>query len=402
MSLGICCAVMSVIAIMYLGVCSALKNIWSAKRRYAMWIVLFIGFLTPFKPHFGDPVYSVPAVSSASGVPSDGISEAFSGDITYIALFAVWLAGFLSSIAYFSVKQYRFYRYAERFSLPCSRQVLMAARAVCRELGVKDIAVLVLPGLPSPMLTGFFASTVLLPRDDYGEEELRLILKHELVHFKRRDLFIKLLVLLCRSVHWFNPLMPVFEKAADKVCELSCDERVLLGEGSEEKKIYCKAIISAVSSENLSAFSHKPAVAGSFGNGKLDLRYRLQLIVSSSAKKKLGALCVFLSCVTLFSGAVFGVSGAPYETGRDYLEESTFTSEEILSESHKAMQDDSDYEHSQPRETSTTAVFDDDPDMPVENLTGYSDENYGGYHEGSFTDANDLEGLVEKTTFGGG
>lgn len=348
LSLGLCSVVMSVIALMYSALCFALKNVWSPKRRYIMWIVLFIGFLTPVKPRFGDPVYIVSPVN----LQETGAPAATAWDVLYGALFAVWLTGFLSCVAFYALRQFRFYRYTERFSSSCSQSVLRTAQGICEELGVRDARVCVLPGLPSPMLTGFLSPTVLLPHENYAEEELRLILKHELTHFKQHDLFIKLFVLLCRSVHWFNPLMLLFERYVDGMCELTCDARVLEGEGSAEKKIYCKAILSAVSCENLSAFSRKPAIAGTFGDRKLNLRYRLQLIVLSSAKKKLGVLCVFLCALTMFSGAVFGVS---YENEQQYVEITTMTAE-ISTDPYKDSSDDFEYEISGAQETSITIV----------------------------------------------
>ena len=55
------------------------------------------------------------------------------------------------------------------------------------------------------MMTGFVKPRILLPDADFTTDELRLILKHELVHYKRRDLWYKGLVLAANAIHWFNP-----------------------------------------------------------------------------------------------------------------------------------------------------------------------------------------------------
>ena len=45
----------------------------------------------------------------------------------------------------------------------------------------------------SPMLIGFIRPIVILPKIAYSDEEIKVILKHALTHYKRHDLWYKLL-----------------------------------------------------------------------------------------------------------------------------------------------------------------------------------------------------------------
>lgn len=58
------------------------------------------------------------------------------------------------------------------------------------------------------------------------------LLKHELVHLKRKDVYWKLLFVAANAFHWFNPLIWVMHREAVVDLELSCDERVLEGAGA--------------------------------------------------------------------------------------------------------------------------------------------------------------------------
>ncbi|WP_417282131.1 M56 family metallopeptidase, partial [Clostridioides difficile] len=45
------------------------------------------------------------------------------------------------------------------------------------------------------------------PPHDYKLEELDWIFRHELMHFKSKDLHLKYLVLFLKIVYWFNPFI---------------------------------------------------------------------------------------------------------------------------------------------------------------------------------------------------
>ncbi|EQF29201.1 blaR1 peptidase M56 family protein [Clostridioides difficile CD160] len=92
----------------------------------------------------------------------------------------------------------------------------------------------------------FFNSCVLLPPHDYKLKELDWIFRHELMHFKSRDLYLKYVILFLKIVYWFNPFVYIMDKHIDLDCELYCDERVLKNRNSEEKKDYALTIINAM------------------------------------------------------------------------------------------------------------------------------------------------------------
>lgn len=91
------------------------------------------------------------------------------------------------------------------------------------------------------MIMGFFTPVLVLPNRQYDPEKLHFILKHEMIHLKRRDVYKKLLFMTANAVHWFNPLMWLMQREAVIDMELSCDERVTQGEGYAVKKAYTES-----------------------------------------------------------------------------------------------------------------------------------------------------------------
>lgn len=100
----------------------------------------------------------------------------------------------------------------------------------------------------TPMLIGVLRPVIVLPERAWVEtgmeEELKYILLHELVHFKRKDILYKWVVILITSLHWFNPLMVMIRREISRSCELACDEMVISGLSSLERKCYGNMLLA--------------------------------------------------------------------------------------------------------------------------------------------------------------
>lgn len=322
-SIVICSVVMSAISFLFIGLSHLLREMWSAKHRFWLWLFILIGFLTPFKPSFGTPLYEIVTNATASASTQDTIHNTVppqviadntvtpepSAQIRIVTvLLAIWISGMLLLTFWYAYKHYQFRKYTKRFAKPCDEETYTIALAVASDMGIKKLKVITLPDIATPMMTGFRYPTIILPESTYSKAEIRLIIKHELTHFKRFDLISKCLCLICRIVHWFNPFMKIITSHIDQVCELACDEAVVLGENRENRKLYCQSILSTVMAQSKTKSALQPVIASDFGNAKHELKHRLAMIVSTKNKRSLGAVCVAVAIAVFFSGTVIAVT----------------------------------------------------------------------------------------------
>lgn len=97
-----------------------------------------------------------------------------------------------------------------------------------------------------PSLIGIIKPSILVPNKmitNLTSNEINYIFIHELVHYKRKDNFLFLIITLTLVLYWFNPILWVCFKFMKKDCELSCDAAVLSYLNSMEYKIYGETLL---------------------------------------------------------------------------------------------------------------------------------------------------------------
>ena len=149
----------------------------------------------------------------------------------------------------------------------------------------------------------------LLPSIKIASDELAFILRHELVHLKRNDLWYKALVLLATAIHWFNPVVYIMAKAIVAQCEISCDELLLQGTSFQQRKQYGKTIIGVVRN----GAKLQTALSTNFYGGKKSMKTRIFSIMDTT-KKKAGITILGVALIaTIGTGMVFAASSAKNE-----------------------------------------------------------------------------------------
>ncbi len=149
--------------------------------------------------------------------------------------------------------------------------------------------------------TGFFRPTIFC-FTEAGSWEKEMILRHEIIHIKRWDVLWRVLMFGVQIAHWYNPLVWLLSREFDKVCEMSCDERVLQGESNELKGRYGKLLIAMAMGEE----KRKPYILGLSKSGE-QLKERIDNVMRDGKRcfGKLVSACIVGAMVLLNSLTVF-------------------------------------------------------------------------------------------------
>lgn len=165
--------------------------------------------------------------------------------------------------------------------------------------------------IASPLLIGFFHPCIVLPADDLPPVDFDYTILHELMHFKRRDMFYKWLVQFTVCVHWFNPLVYLMSRETGRVCELSCDEAVIRELDEQGRRAYGDTLLNAIRFSG----NYKDSVASlTLNESKELLKERLDSIMNFKKKSKWGIAVSLLLTAALICG--FAFTGAYAANGR--------------------------------------------------------------------------------------
>lgn len=134
----------------------------------------------------------------------------------------------------------------------------------------------------SPMIVGAIKPTLLLPELELSTEQLSLVFRHELIHYRRRDIWYKLLLMLANAIHWFNPMVWLMVYAADRDLELSCDEAVVAGRDEAYREEYGRCLLAVVRA----GMSRRTLFTTNFYSGKKTLKNRLATIFDTTKKHR--------------------------------------------------------------------------------------------------------------------
>ena len=95
----------------------------------------------------------------------------------------------------------------------------------------------------SPFIIGFVRPRIYLPIGLSDREKYHVI-KHEQMHWKRKDYLVKLIAFFAAILHWFNPFVWLSYYLLIKDMEMSCDEMVMEQTNEDIRQDYSRSLLS--------------------------------------------------------------------------------------------------------------------------------------------------------------
>lgn len=306
-------------------------------RAFAIGMILAVGLLVPFRPALPSSVGALPSIvppeTSALGalhyalaydakltpMAIEQATEAAEEDLpnpnptqsdgrmveVWQAIFAVWLIGMVLSMALHAYRHVRLYRHIKRWKEPPGEQVRARYDAIASRMGIRrPPSIALCEAITSPMLVGLARPIILLPEEGWEDEELCAILVHELLHFKRHDLHARLVMLLARCVHWYNPIVHVLAFANASDCEMACDAKVLQHADAIARKKYGEAVLSAITRERMP----HAELTTYFYSRRIDMKRRFVSMLVQRKRRLGGAMLAAMMLLCVLTGSVLGDS----------------------------------------------------------------------------------------------
>ena len=336
-----------------------LNKRYAAKWKYLIWIFLALRLLIPFSGANGQDVMDrmsqlkvgtnseseendannptdtampyrgiVVEIPAQMTTPIKASSEKSTADITMLDIVTlVWIIGSLIFIFVHLISYSHYKRQVlKNGKMIKETRILSQIFRLKRELHIsRTVCVMEYDEAESPMIIGFIKPVLVLPKEQYNSEDLFFILKHELVHFKRGDVYLKLLFVTANAVHWFNPIIWIMQKEAVIDMELSCDERVTQGTSFELRKAYTETLLSMLHKQCV----RKTVLSTQFYGGKKIMKKRFKNILIRNRKKNGISILICAVVLSITLGMLVGCSVTKENTEKENIENEDTANEDM-------------------------------------------------------------------------
>lgn len=315
--------------------------------------------------------------------------KTISAEITFMLLI-LWAVGALTFAIWQMYCYLKFMRRIKGSSSPVSKDSEAAKQLVTLKnvLGVKgDIQLTYSSYIKSPVLVGLLKPTILLPKSNELEMDLDMVIHHELVHLKRKDLWVKMIILGIGILHWFNPFVHLLRKDIFTWSELSCDEEVVKEMAYAYRKRYGQTILNVMIGTRELPVKFCASLSG---DGK-QLKRRLTMILNVKKVKKHSVLMI---AVTLFLIGAIGTSSAVW-AAKSTPEVEKFATEQYAVEKKggSSFSDGSEYDYA------FTALTPEQQKLVTKEIGHYYLDEQGNVVYGSNSDKFPFEALTAEQQF---
>lgn len=220
-----------------------------------------------------------------------------------------WLAWLVPAILLLIRKLVRYYRQT-RFIKNSSGLIddihlLNMYRETCKIMGIKHAPSLAKnERVPAPMIVGIVQPMVILPDTSLKDTDIRLVMQHELTHYKRLDIVYKWLVQIALCIHWFNPVVYWVSREINRNCELSCDEAVIKCLDKKSRFDYGDMLLNAIKIDKMPSHT---TVSLLLSDDAKRIKERLKAIMTYKKQShKLVMVSVLLAVCLLFGAVCVG------------------------------------------------------------------------------------------------
>jgi len=298
------------------------QSIYSARWRYFLWLILALRLIIPFRIELPEAPVNVPVppdrpvVFRQERIPSvyddnsyiESNSSFVESEVSSLLftlqdlLLMAWALGAGTLFLYHIVGYFRFKGRINPYCRPADKTSLNVAMEKMKINS--NISLAICPLIKTPMMTGFVKPVILLPDIKYTPNELEVILTHELTHYKRGDLWYKLLLITANSAHWFNPLVWLMVKQSNRDLEYSCDDEVLKNSDMDFRKHYSLTILKSMQSGEAALLSTH------FSESGRRMKKRFENILNTNAKKAGILMFVVMIAVGVIAGTLLSADNS--------------------------------------------------------------------------------------------
>lgn len=169
----------------------------------------------------------------------------------------VWLVG-LAVEVYKQYSEHRRFKRVIRDNLPAAdERWTRLVEEECARHHMKTVPIYENLCISSPMTVNIFKPIIMVPNMDITEQQMHMVIEHEVNHIRVHDIFWKRIALWAALLHWFNPIAYYLVEWLNLEQEIECDIYVCGTTKHYTPKEYFSFIVSLVEVKKNLLFASK-------------------------------------------------------------------------------------------------------------------------------------------------
>lgn len=220
----------------------------------------------------------------------------------------IWMFGSIYLLLKYIHQLFRFHQTMIDASVTSSIQILSCLDEIKKKKCITaKVKIIQSVDITVPMVTGFFQPTIYLPEVTFSDEEINIILQHELTHFLHKDAWNKMLMYLLVVLFWWNPFIHLLKRDLNHILEIKCDLSLASRMNEEDKIHYLETMMNVVRFSKKMKLQSMPidAIGLMEANRQTKLEQRFHLILGYEAKKWQRTVLNLLLCGFIVSSMAF-------------------------------------------------------------------------------------------------
>lgn len=229
------------------------------------------------------------------------IVEAFGMDVSIMTgLKLVWLTGSVSVIIWTLGSYWSVQRKIKKYPFVTNPAIINAMTKISIERRKPVSFRLVMSDTAhTPFVFGIMKPYIVMPKMQFSEKEIELILRHETLHYYHKDLVIRLCCEIFKAVYWWNPFAYILSNLIAQMQEINVDFQVMKNLSDLDKLEYSSCLVKLARSREENRLEERWSVAFQKENSsKIHKRISLMLENMEISTKKTCSTIV-LACALL-------------------------------------------------------------------------------------------------------
>lgn len=229
----------------------------------------------------------------------------------YHIIWGIWILGFIIQLMKYLLSYKQHYNLI-RQAAALNHEKKNLIRPLLKQYSSKKIEVAIISEPISPAICGIIHPILVMPDYDFSNEDLDLIIKHEMTHYVKHDMITKTVLDICTCFYWWNPIMYLLRNRFFLIIEIANDLSIITNKDYiyQYKYMQCLIKCSKYCSDKIKVKESNVVTTIPFIKNVTHLKIRISEMIQYK-KRKLGVLYRVLNYIAILFIVTIGILVVP-------------------------------------------------------------------------------------------